>query len=439
MKLSRFAGGIHPEMGKPTASRPIEQAPLPEQAIIPLVQHIGAPCQPQVKPGDEVTVGQVVGQAQGFVSAAVHASISGKVTKVGPHPHPSGKEVPAVFIHAQAEQPPLPEEREAEPLALPPEEIRRRIQEAGVVGLGGATFPTHVKLSPPEGKSIDTLIINGAECEPVLSADHRLMVERAEELVLGIRLLMRVLGVERALVGIERNKPEAISALEAAAEGTGIEVVGLPVRYPQGSEKHLIKTLLDREVPPPPGLPLDVGVVVQNVGTVCAVYDAVVRRRPLVERVVTVAGAGVREKKNLLVRIGTPVRELVELCGGLKEDAAKVILGGPMMGVAQYTLDVPVIKGTSGVVVLSRAEVEDGRYRNCIRCGKCVAACPMLLLPYLLGIYAERRLFAEAEALDVMACLECGCCVYVCPAKRPMVQLIRLVKAQIVAQRKKAA
>ncbi len=441
MKNYKFVGGIHPPANKLSAKLPIEKAPLPKKVILPLAQHIGAPNEAIVAKGEEVIIGQVIGQnKKAFVSALVHASISGKVIDVAPYPHPLGLKIPAIVIEASDEQPDAGYKQEkTNILSEDPAHVQGLIYAAGLVGLGGATFPTHVKLSPPENKPIDTLIINGAECEPYLTADHRIMLEYPNQLIKGIQALMHILGIKQAIIGIEYNKPDAIEVLSHAVKNTsGIQVAGLKVKYPQGSEKHLIKALLNREVPLPPGLPMDVGVVVQNIGTIYAVYEALYWGKPLIERVVTVTGSGIKTPKNLLVRIGTPIADIIEYCGGLTDDAAKIILGGPMMGMAQYTTEVPVIKGTSGILVQTESEVPASAYHDCIRCGKCVSICPMCLLPNLLGIYAEKQMFAEAEAAGVLNCLECGCCVYVCPANRPMIQMIKHAKASIMAKRRKA-
>jgi electron transport complex protein RnfC len=438
MKPVEFTGGIHPPANKLTAALVIEEAPVPERVILPLAQHIGAPAEAMVKVGDLVKEGQLIARNEkAFVSAPIHASIAGKVVEIAPYPHPLGHNLPAIVIQSEKEPSnPVWAPPSVDPFTQEPATLKNSIRDAGIVGMGGATFPTHVKLSPPKEKPIDTLIINGAECEPFLTADHRLMLEHSGQIIEGIRLLMHILGVERAYIGIEKNKPDAIEKLNEAADGTKIKVIGLKVKYPQGSEKHLIKALLNRAVPPPPGLPMDVGVVVQNVGTVLAVYEALCLGKPLIERVLTVTGAGIINPKNLRVRIGTPASEVIAFCGGLKDDAAKLILGGPMMGLAQYTSRVPVIKGTSGILVLTESEMSLEPYRDCIRCGKCVNICPMLLLPNQIGIYAEKGMFDEAEATGAMDCLECGCCVYVCPSKRPMVQLIKHAKAAIMARRR---
>ena len=438
MSATVFAGGIHPADCKLTAPAAIEKAPLPSRVYIPIQQHIGAPCSPSVQKGDRVQTGQTIAASKSFVSAPIHATISGTVKAIAPHPHPLGKDITSIEIESDGQDQWLnPPREDRENLKKTPQELKNIIMESGCVGLGGATFPTHVKLSPPDEKPVDTLIINGVECEPYLTADDRLMVEKGKEIVEGIQLLIKILGVKEAFIGIENNKPYAIQNLQNLTVGTQIIVTPLPVKYPQGSEKHLIKAILQREVPPPPGLPMDVGVVVQNVGTVFSIWEAVVMNKPLVERVVTVTGEGIKNPKNVLVRLGTPISELIELAGGFSGEPGMVILGGPMMGMAQYTLDVPVIKGTSGILVRKAECITPGDYRACIRCAKCIEACPMLLQPNLLGIYCEHGLFEEAEKLDILACMECGSCVYVCPAKRPMVHFVKHGKSEIMAARSK--
>jgi electron transport complex protein RnfC len=317
-----------------------------------------------------------------------------------------------------------------------PEALRGMVREAGIVGLGGATFPTHVKLDPPKAKKIDTLVINGAECEPYLTADHRLMVERAADIIVGARILARILGITRVLIGVEANKPDAVTSLRIAG-GAGIEVESLPVMYPQGAEKQLIKALLGRLVPPPPGLPLDVGVVVQNVATCAAVHDAVCHGQPLIDRVVTVAGGGVGRPGNFRVRIGTSLRQIFEACDGPSAATVRLVMGGPMMGVSLAGLEAPVIKGTSGLLALTRGEVPARRAGSCIRCGRCVRACPMGLLPAALALFAQHQLFERAEGIGAMACIECGSCAYVCPAAIPLVQHIRLAKSRIAGARRR--
>jgi electron transport complex protein RnfC len=431
---ARFAGGVHPDPRKAATERlAIVELPPPALAFIPLQQHLGPKSHPLVKAGDAVLLGQKIGEGEGFVAAHVHASVAGRVKEVSLQPHPSGTAVEAVVIESDGTDTPA-SCRVHDWETATPEALRELVREAGIVGLGGATFPTHVKLSPPKGKTIDALVVNGAECEPYLTADHRLMLERATEVVAGARILARILGVDRILVGVEANKPDAVAALRLAG-GKGIEVESLPVMYPQGAEKQLIKALLGREVPPPPGLPMDVGVVVQNVGTCAAVCDAICGGRPLIERVVTVAGGGVSRPGNYRARIGTPLRQLVEACGGLSPATVRLVMGGPMMGASQASLDAPVIKGTSGLLALTRDEVPERRAGNCIRCGRCVRACPMGLLPATLALYAQHQLYERAEGLEAMACIECGSCAYLCPAAIPLVQHIRLAKSRIAAAR----
>jgi electron transport complex protein RnfC len=431
---ARFAGGVHPDPHKAATERlPVIELPPPALAVIPLQQHIGPKSRALVKAGDQILRGQKIGEAEGFVAAHVHASVAGKVKEVSLQPHPMGTPVEAVVIESDGSDLPASGLIHAWETSTP-EALRGMVREARIVGLGGATFPTHVKLDPPKAKRIDALVINGAECEPYLTADHRLMVERAADVIGGARILARVLGVTRILIGIEANKPDAVASLKLAG-GAGIGVESLPVMYPQGAEKQLVKALLGREVPPPPGLPMDVGVVVQNVGTCAAVYDAVCHGRPLIDRVVTVAGGGVSRPGNFRARIGTPLRQLVEACGGLSPATVRLVMGGPMMGVSQASLEAPVIKATSGLLALTREEVPARRAGNCIRCGRCVRACPMGLLPATLALFAQHQLYDRAEGIDAMACIECGSCAYVCPAAIPLAQHIRLAKSRIIAAR----
>jgi len=435
-------GGVHPAENKITQDKAIEKAGLPKKVIIPIAQHIGAPSSPVVKKKDQVKAGDVIARSQGFVSSNIHASVSGTVAKVDHVVDASGFKQPCVVINAEDDQwadgidtsDALVKDIDASA-----EEIRQKVLEAGIVGMGGATFPSHVKLSIPEGKHVDTLVINGVECEPYLTSDHRVMLERAEEMLVGIRLLMKALGVEKALIGIENNKPDAIAHLnEWLGDDPQIEVYGLKVKYPQGGEKQLINALLDREVPSG-GLPLDVGVVVHNVGTALAVYEAVQKNKPLVERVVTVTGPSLTHPTNLLVRVGTPVGELIEAAGGLPEDTGKVVSGGPMMGKALKTLDAPVVKGTSGILVLPQKWAHREKELHCVRCAQCVDACPMGLEPYLLKQLAERERFEDLEKNSVLDCIECGSCSFTCPARLPLVEYIRYGKTnvnQIIRNRK---
>ncbi len=437
MKLKTFPGGLHPPDNKRwTAHLPILECPLPDELVILLSQHIGAPAEACVQVGERVGKGQVVGTAKGFVSVPVHASTSGEVVAIEPRPHPSGRRLPAVVIRADGADAWVDGLQGADPMVLSPDQIRDRIRAAGVVGLGGATFPTHVKLTPPADKPIDTLVINGVECEPYLTADHRLMLEEPDRIVDGCVILKRVLGVDRILVGIENNKPDAIAVMAAICSPAGIEVVPLAVKYPQGAEKQLILALTGREVPSG-GLPMDVGVVVQNVATAAAVSDAVRLGRPLLERIATVSGPAVAEPRNLRVRIGTPLTHLVSSCGGVQVEPEKIILGGPMMGAAQLSLDVPVTRGTSGLLLFGPGQFALVPEGPCIRCGRCVRVCPAHILPTTIAGYARLNLFDQAAEFDAMDCIECGCCTYTCPAAIPLVQAIRQAKGAILAKRRK--
>ncbi len=437
MELKTFPGGLHPPDNKQwSAQLPIEDCPLPEELVIPFSQHIGAPAECCVAKGDLVKKGQVIANAKGFVSVPVHASTSGEVVAVEARPHPSGKALPAVVIRPDGRDEWVGGLEPADPAALAPEQIRERIRAAGIVGMGGATFPAHVKLSPPEGKQIDTLIFNGVECEPYLTADHRLMLEAAEQVIAGMEILARLLGVSKVYLGIEANKPDAIELMTKACAGRSIEVVPLEVKYPQGAEKQLILATTGREVPSG-GLPMDVGAVVHNVGTAAAIRDAVCLGRPLIERICTVTGSAVAQPKNLRIRIGTPLAHLVKVCGGLKYDPAKIIMGGPMMGSTQLCLEAPAIRGTSGLLLFGENDVPLRPEGPCIRCGRCVRVCPAHIMPTTIAAYARMDLIDEAEEYHAMDCIECGCCTYTCPAAIALVQAIRYGKGAILAKRRK--
>ncbi|MDH3975474.1 MAG: electron transport complex subunit RsxC [Deltaproteobacteria bacterium] len=438
MSARGFAGGVHPPDSKElTRDKSIELLSLPERVVIPLHQHIGAPSVALVEVGAHVKKGQVIASARGYVSSPIHASISGEVKAIKEFPHPSGKDMMAIEIVSDGKDEWAEDlEEEQDVTKLSAQDIRGKVLSAGIVGLGGAAFPTHVKLAPPDGKKIEAVILNGAECEPYLTADHRLMVEDADSIIEGLKLLMKVLGVNKGYIGIEDNKPEAVTAMMTAASGTDIEVMSLHVKYPQGAEKQLIKAVIGKEVPPG-GLPMDVGVVVQNVGTAAAVYDAVRYGRPLIERITTVTGLGVKEPKNFKVRIGTLSGELIDAAGGFTENIGKIIMGGPMMGGGVYTTDVPVVKGTSGILVMKMDEIRNRESHPCIRCGRCAAVCPMYLEPGAMGIFSEREMLEEVEDYFVMDCIECGCCSYTCPSDRPLVQLFRFAKAGIIKKRQK--
>lgn len=426
-------GGVHPHAEKLTASVPVTTLPAPEEVILPLSQCIGAPSKPLVKPGDVVVAGQMVADAGGFVGAPIHSPVNGVVKKIEKVRNPQGLWQDAIIITVDNEkpQPEFVPRSEEEIAALSPEDIVGIIGNAGIVGLGGATFPTRVKLTPPEGKTPDLIVINGAECEPYLTCDDRLMRSHAEGIVTGTRLIMRSVGVSNAIVGIEENKPEAIESMKKAASAyPEISVVTLKKKYPQGGEKQLIVALTGREVPMG-GLPVDVGCIVDNVATAYTVYEAVCLRRPLTQRIVTVTGEGLSAPGNFLVPFGTPIQSLIDAAGGLPEDAGKVIAGGPMMGRAVSDLSAPSTKGLSGIVVLSAKNSQRHLPRPCLRCAKCVDACPMGLEPYLLMLYAEHNRWEDAAARQAMGCIECGCCSFTCPSDRPILDYIKLAKINI--------
>lgn len=438
-----FSGGIHPpEYKYLSEALMIEVCPAPAQVVIPVQQHIGAPSKPIVEKGSEVLIGDPISESGGFVSVPSHATVSGTVSAVEPRPHPLGTKVLSVVIDNNGEN----KVREGVGVfdksysELDNKEIIRRIQAAGLAGMGGATFPTHVKLSPPPDKKIDTLILNGAECEPYLTSDHRLMLEQPEKILRGMEILVKVLGAKSAAIGIENNKMDAVKVLrqKAAALGLPYKIIALHVKYPQGAEKQLIKAIVNRRVPAG-GLPMNVGCVVQNVGTAAAVYDAVAHNRPLVERVVTVTGDGVNTPKNLLVPIGTPFSHVFEQCGGLKENAGKLIMGGPMMGLAQSDVEAPVIKGTSGLLVLTEKQSRRRQEQTCISCAHCIDACPMNLLPKSLAQFVKHERFDDAEAYNVLDCIECGSCSFVCPANINLVHWIKYGKLKVMQKRKKAS
>jgi electron transport complex protein RnfC len=429
--IRSFTGGAHPPDNKaPTAGEAVRPGPLPDRIVLPMSQHLGAPCQPLVAKGDRVVRGQVVGDVEALISAPIHSPVSGEVVEVGPALSPTGVRIESVTIAPDAEQ----DLAAYKPIEASRDDIKACVRAAGIVGLGGAAFPSAVKLSPPKQFSIDTLILNGCECEPYLTCDHRLMLERAEAVIAGAELIASVVGAKRIVIGVEDNKPDAVQALKAATNGAEVEVVSLRTHYPQGAEKQLIWAVTGRAVPRGQ-LPAAVGVLVHNVGTAIAVAEAVEQRKPLMERVVTVAGS-VARPGNYLALIGTPLSALVEAAGGVVGDVGRIVAGGPMTGQPLASLEVPVVKGTSGIVVLTvkeSAPIVDGD-QPCIRCGRCVEACPMTLHPYQIASVSDRRMWSEVERYYALDCIECGCCSYVCPTRRPLVQLIKLGKAALMAK-----
>ncbi|MDH5609722.1 MAG: electron transport complex subunit RsxC [Cyclobacteriaceae bacterium] len=431
-------GGVHPEENKLSSHAPTARLPLPKSVTIPIGQHIGAPAKVVVERGDDVKVGQVIAVHEGFVSANIHSSVSGKVGKIDTVMDSTGFKRLAINIRVKGDDW-LETIDRTESLVTgihdTPQEIVRKIMEAGVVGQGGAAFPSHVKLSVPEGKHVDTLIINGVECEPYLTADHRIMLEKPDEIMVGTQILMKALGVEKAIIGIENNKKDAIELLSRTAlTYPGITVEALKVQYPQGGEKQLIEALLGREVPSG-GLPVDVGAIVHNVGTTYSVYLAVQKNQPLIERVVTVTGKSIDHPSNFWVRIGTPVIELIDAAGGVPEDTGKVISGGPMMGKALNDLEVPIAKATSGILLIPLLESRRAEVYNCVHCGKCVEVCPMGLEPHYLMVLGKNKDTAKAGKEHILDCIECGSCSFVCPSNRPILDYIRYGKSQIRKQK----
>ncbi|MDR1678252.1 MAG: electron transport complex subunit RsxC [Prevotellaceae bacterium] len=429
-------GGIHPAENKFSAHQKIQTAPLPKQAVVMLGQNLGAPAVAVVEKGAEVKVGTLIAKAGGFVSANVHSPVSGKVAKIDEVVDASGYKRPAIIIDVEGDEWESRIDRSEDlvkDISASKEDILAKIADAGLVGLGGATFPTHIKLSPPPGKKAEVLIINAVECEPYLTSDHQLMLEKSGEILVGIRILMKAIGVTRAIVGIENNKPDAIALMQKLAQNElGIEICPLKVQYPQGGEKQLIDATIGRQVPSG-ALPIEVGAVVQNVGTAFAVYEAVQKNKPLIERIITITGKSIEKPSNLLARIGTPLSELIDFCGGLPEDTGKVIGGGPMMGKALLNLEVPMTKGSSGLLIMPSLEAEREKMRNCIRCAKCVNVCCMGVEPYLLMSLVENEMWTEAEAAHIMDCVECGSCSFTCPAARPLLDYVRLGKNKVGA------
>ncbi len=437
MKIFTCSGGVHPPEFKSAAAFPIEILPLPERVIIPLVQHAGTPATVMVKPGDMVRTGEKIGESAGFISANVHSSVTGKVIAVGPHAHPAGMDALSVEIEVdEKEQWADGTNQKQDWSGLGNLEMRDLILDAGIVGMGGAAFPTHVKLLPPAGKRVDTLMINGVECEPYLTADHRLMLERTDDILTGVRILQKIFQAKQVFVAVEQNKMDAFSALSRAMAGMAdMECVAVKTKYPQGGEKQLIHAVTGREVPSG-GLPVDCGCAVFNVGTALAVMEAVCLRKPLIERVLTVAGPGVADPKNLKVRMGCSFRQAIDACGGMSETCTTVVAGGPMMGVAQWSLDVPVVKATSGILCLTGKNIETLAARPCISCGACMRACSMRLVPARIVQNVGARNWEQAEKLGALDCTACGSCAYVCPSKINLVHYLKWGKSEIECRKK---
>ncbi len=428
-------GGIHPPENKLSAGKKITKLAAPKQVIIPLSQHIGAPAQTVVGKGNSVKVGTLLAKAGGFVSANIHSSVSGKVNKIDSVVDASGYRRPAIYIDVEGDEWEESIDRSEELVkecSFSPKEIVDKIAAAGIVGLGGATFPTQVKLMPPPGSKAEIVIINAVECEPYLTSDHSLMMEKTEQILVGVTLLMKAVGVTRAVIGIENNKPDAIAQMQKLSQGyKGIEIMPLKMKYPQGGEKQLIDAVIRRQVKSG-ALPISAGAVVQNVGTAYAVYEAVMKNKPLFERVVTITGKAVATPSNFLVRIGTPISALIEAAGGIPENTGKIIGGGPMMGKALVTPEVPVTKGSSGVLLMTKEESVRKPVYNCIRCAKCVSVCPMGLNPTLLMTATEFKSWDLAEKNHITDCIECGSCSYTCPANRPLLDYVRQGKGKVM-------
>lgn len=436
MKFFGFRGGVHPPENKiQTENMAVEEVKAPKMLYVALLQHIGAPLDPIVAVGDRVLKGQKIADSQAFMSSPIHSPVSGIVKRIEDHVFPLMGRIKTVIIEND-EQETWDELSKIEKW----ENVDRRtlltmIREKGIVGIGGASFPTHIKLDPPADAKIDTLLLNGAECEPYLNSDNRLMTENPEKIVNGIKIIKKILGVNRAIVGIEENKPEAIASMRKAVEGTGIEIAPLKTKYPQGGEKQLIKAVLDRQVPSGK-LPSAVGVVVQNTGTAAAIYDGIVNGIPLIEKVVTVSGKGIINPKNVKIAIGTPFSYLLDYCGVNREIVDKLVMGGPMMGMAQFSEEAPVIKGTSGLLALTKEETNPYKTRACIGCGKCVEACPMGLEPLMFARLAAFEQWEQLKEYSLMDCIECGSCAYICPANRPLTEAIKIGKSKLRAMKK---
>ncbi|MDR7857050.1 electron transport complex subunit RsxC [Tissierella sp.] len=442
MKLENltFKGGVHvPHSKELTEKKSLIYANEPSVVYIPLHQHTGAPCEALVNVGDRVKIGQKIAESSAFVSAPIHSSVAGIVKSITNITTPTGMNSACIVIESDGTKEVHESVKPKESLdKLSSKEIISIIKEAGITGMGGAGFPTHVKLSPPPEKKIDTIILNGAECEPFLTADHRLMLEMPEKVVFGLRAIMKALNVEKGFIGVENNKMDAVHALKSVIrEDDKIEIVTLKAKYPQGDEKRIINAITGRKVPSG-GLPMDVGCVVNNVSTAKAIAEAILEGKPLYERVVTVTGNGIKEPKNIVVKIGTKFQEVIDQCGGFNGTPGKIIMGGPMMGLAQFSTDVPVIKGSGGILVLTEEEALAEKVSPCIKCGKCLEVCPVTLQPLHISAHALKKNFEGAERFNALDCVECGACSFICPAKRPLVESIRFAKREILAKRKKS-
>lgn len=442
MKLFTFRiGGVHPQEHKLTADIPTKEAALPKAAVFPLGQHIGAPARPVVKRGDKVKVGTLIAEANGFVSAPIYSSVSGTVAKIDTSIDATGYRQPVIIINVEGDEweegidrSSELESMEAHP-ELTAEEIIERIKIAGITGMGGASFPTFIKLCPPPTAKAECIIVNAVECEPYITADYRLMMEHAAEILVGLKLLMKAAKVEKGYIGIEENKPKAIQLLtELTVEDSQITIVPLEIKYPQGGEKQLVDAVIGRQVPAPPAIPVNVGAIVQNVGTVFAVYQAVMKHKPLFERYTTVTGDHIKQPGNFLVRMGTPFKDLIAACGGLPEGDNKVLAGGPMMGKSVISLEVPVTKGTNSITVLTDADAHRKPIEPCIRCGKCVEVCPMGLEPYLLATLSAFKHYERLEQEDVVSCISCGSCQFTCPSHRPILDNILQGKSVVMGR-----
>lgn len=436
MRFFGFKGGVHPPENKiQTENKKIQELKAPKLVFISLLQHIGVPLTPKVEVGEKVLKGQIIADSTAFLSVPVHATVSGIVKRIENLPFPLMGNVQTIVIENDEKDEWIELRKVKDWKNLSKQELLEIIREKGIVGLGGAAFPTHIKLNPPEGTKIDTLLLNGAECEPYLNSDNRIMIEEGSKVVEGIKIMKYILNVDKAIIGIEDNKKAAIESMKVACEGTNIEVMSLKTMYPQGGEKSLIKATLNKEVPSGK-LPSAVGVVVNNTTTAVAIYDAIVNGIPLIDKVVTVTGKAIKEPKNLRVAIGTPISNVLEECRYSEDEAEKIVMGGPMMGMAQLTLEVPVIKGTSGLLALTRDETNHCKSKACIGCGKCVEVCPMSLQPIMYARLAEFSQWEDMSKYNLMDCIECGSCSYICPANRPLTEAIKIGKAKLRMMKK---